>query len=124
MRPYTGPKLAPMSKMSLYGSRQTSQLMPLTKWYCHSLFILPTSFIVHEHGPLVHSLLQQFPIDLDFFQDIFYIASLTAPWPPLTVDINLANSLTSGTALFGAIGKPTIWSALNHLGHPHVSNLF
>ena len=70
MRPYTGPKLAPMSKMSLYGSRQTSQLMPLTKWYCHSLFILPTSFIVHEHGPLVHSLLQQFPIDPDFLRYI------------------------------------------------------
>ena len=63
--PYTGPKQAPMSKMSLYGSRQTSQLMPLTKWYCHSLFILPTSFIVHEHGPLAHNLQQQNPINLD-----------------------------------------------------------
>ena len=49
--PYRGPKLAPMSKMSLYGSRHTSQLIPLTTWYCHSLFILLTSFIDHGYEP-------------------------------------------------------------------------
>ena len=70
MTPYSGPRLAPMSKMSLYGSRHTSQLIPLTTWYCHSLFILLTSFIDHGYEPPQHSLLQ---LNSTYFEFLKYI---------------------------------------------------